>query len=264
MHGIGGDLCVWRPVLEPLESEREVIAVDLPGFGRSRALPAGVTPTPSALAAAMRDFLGELGLDCVHVVGNSLGGWVALEMARTGHAGSVVGLCPAGLWQAPLLPAGVRARGRGHRLARELSPVLPLALRSRRARRVALAPFVADPDKVPYDAAVRMVTSYARAAAYDATNTAMRQGYFHGAGEITAPILLAFGEYDRLVRPVSLDLAGSRSVILPGCGHIPMWDDPQLVTELILRGTENSGVGDGDRAGRAPGGPGEARRPARG
>jgi pimeloyl-ACP methyl ester carboxylesterase len=107
---------------------------------------------------------------------------------------------------------------------------------------LALGPFVANPDNVPYRAAQRMVSSYARATAYDATNTAMRQGYFRGAEEIKGPILLGFGEYDRLVRPVSLDLAGARSVILEGCGHIPMWDDPALVSQLILQGTDSASL----------------------
>jgi pimeloyl-ACP methyl ester carboxylesterase len=75
---------------------------------------------------------------------------------------------------------------------------------------------------------------------HDATNTAMRQGYFHDAEEITAPILLAFGKCDRLVRPVRLAVAGAQTVILPGCGHIPMWDDPRLVSQLILQGTDSA------------------------
>jgi pimeloyl-ACP methyl ester carboxylesterase len=70
----------------------------------------------------------------------------------------------------------------------------------------------------------------------------MRHGYFRGAEEIRAPILLGFGEYDRLVRPLSLDVAGARSVILPGCGHIPMWDDPRLVGQLILQGTDDASL----------------------
>jgi pimeloyl-ACP methyl ester carboxylesterase len=52
LHGLGGELCVWQPVLEPLARQRDVVAVDLPGFGHSSALPAAVTPTPSALAVA--------------------------------------------------------------------------------------------------------------------------------------------------------------------------------------------------------------------
>jgi len=54
-------------------------------------------------------------------------------------------------------------------------------------------------------------------------------------------VTLAFGEFDRLVRAVRVD--GFRSVMMPGCGHVPMWDDPQLVSELCLAGS-------GDATGR--------------
>ncbi len=236
LHGIGGELCVWEAVLEPLARHCEVIAVDLPGFGNSPALASDVVPSPAALAAAVSGLLGEVGIDRAHVAGNSPGGWVALEMARSGHARSVVGLCPAGLWGAPLRGAGGVTRGRAHRVVRRLRPLLWLLLRSRGARRVALRPFVADPDKVPYHAAWRMVRSYGRAAAYDATSTAMRQSYFHDPDEIHVPVLLAFGERDRLIRPVHVSAPAFRTVVLPGCGHIPMWDDPALVSQVILQG----------------------------
>jgi pimeloyl-ACP methyl ester carboxylesterase len=236
LHGIGGELCVWDPVWAALTAERDVIAVDLPGFGRSAALPPDRAPTPRALAGVLDTFLVGLGVDRPHLVGNSLGGWIALELARAGRARSVTALSPAGLWGAPLLARGAPARGRAHVVVRRLRPVLPFLLRSRRVRRLALGHVVADPDRVPYRAALRIVRSYARASAYDATNTAMRQTFFAGAEDIAVPVTLAFGDRDRLVRPVRLPIPGARSLILPGCGHIPMWDDPDLVSRLILDG----------------------------
>ncbi|MEA2302411.1 MAG: hypothetical protein QOE44_2946 [Solirubrobacteraceae bacterium] len=236
LHGIGGELCVWDPVWEALTAERDVIAVDLPGFGRSPALPADQAPTPRALAGVLDTFLTSLGVDRPHLVGNSLGGWIALELARAGRARSVTALSPAGLWAAPLLARGAPARGRAHVVVRRLRPVLPILLSSRRVRRLALGHVIADPDRVPYRPALRIVRSYARASAYDATNTAMRQSFFAGAEEIAVPVTLAFGERDRLIRPVRLPIPGARSLILPGCGHIPMWDDPGLVSRLILDG----------------------------
>src|SRR5687767_8665341 len=110
LHGIGGELCIWEPVLEALARRADVIAVDLPGFGRSPALPEGVVPTPGALAAAIARLLDELAIDSAHLVGNSLGGWVALELAAISRARSVTALCPAGLWGAPVLRAGASAR----------------------------------------------------------------------------------------------------------------------------------------------------------
>jgi pimeloyl-ACP methyl ester carboxylesterase len=117
-------------------------------------------------------------------------------------------------------------------VARALRPLLPLAMWSRRIRRLALARVVADPDRVPRAAASRMVRSYARSTAYDATNVAMRQSHFTGAAQIRVPLTVAFGERDHLIRPVRVP--GARTLVLPGCGHIPMWDRPDLVAGLLL------------------------------
>ncbi len=236
LHGIGGELGVWDPVWTTLIQACDVIAVDLPGFGRSPALPRYLVPSPRAIAAVVASFLARLGIDRAHLVGNSLGGWIALELAKAGRARSVTALSPAGLWAAPLLARGARAPGRAHRVVHGLGPALPVLLRSRRVRRLALGHVVADPDLVPYRPALRMVRSYARGGAYDATNTAMRQSFFEDPQQIAVPVTLAFGELDRLVRPARLPIPGARTVILPGCGHIPMWDDPVLVSRLILEG----------------------------
>jgi pimeloyl-ACP methyl ester carboxylesterase len=255
LHGIGGELCVWEPVLEPLAERLEVIAVDLPGFGRSPALPDEVSPTPQVLAGSIAGLMDELGLESAHLAGNSLGGWIALELGKGARARSVTGLCPAGLWGAPLRAAGPPAKGRTHALARSLRWLLPVLTMSRRVRRLALAGVVADADRVPRHAARRMISSYARATAYEATRTAMLSSAFTGAEQIRVPLTLGFGELDRLIRPLRLSIPGARSVVLPGCGHIPMWDDPALVTKLILatvgRGMERSEVT--GRAARAPG-----------
>jgi pimeloyl-ACP methyl ester carboxylesterase len=237
LHGIGGELGVWDPVRATLAAERDVIAVDLPGFGRSPALPPGVDPSPEALAGAVGRLLTDLGIDRAHIVGNSLGGWIALELAKAGRALSVTALSPAGLWRAPLLGRAAPARGRAHMVVRSLRPLLPVLLASRRVRRLALGYVIADPDRVPYRSALRIVRSYARASAYDATNTAMRRNVFEDPERIAVPVTLAFGERDRLIRPVRLPIPGARSLILPGCGHIPMWDDPDLVGRLILEGS---------------------------
>ena len=240
IHGIGGELCVWEPVLDPLASAHDVIAIDLPGFGRSPALPEAVEPTPEQLARAVAEFLDGIGVKRAHIAGNSLGGWVALELAKSGHALSVTAICPAGLWGAPIhRDRAPETRGRLHRFARMIRPLVPTLMLSRQARRLALSHVVAHPDRVPYEAACRMVSSYARASAYDATQSAMLSTNLTGIEKVDVPITLAFGERDRLIRPTVIPSKSARSVLLPDCGHIPMWDDPQLVTNLIL---ETSGL----------------------
>ena len=104
IHPLGSELVVWEPVLELLAAERDVIAVDMPGFGASPPLPKGQAYSPQGLAAALAGFLDALGIERAHLAGNSLGGWVALELAGLGRALSVTGLSPAGFWSRPLGP----------------------------------------------------------------------------------------------------------------------------------------------------------------
>ncbi len=95
VHGLGGERHVWEPVWPALTARCDVLRIDLPGFGGSDPLPAGSDVSPQGLARAVAAFLAEAGFDHPHVAGNSLGGWVALELARLGLARSVTALCPA-------------------------------------------------------------------------------------------------------------------------------------------------------------------------
>src|SRR5918997_3218979 len=97
VHGVGHTWRAWRPMLPQLERRFEVLAVDLPGFGRSAPFPQGFDSTPDALADAVEDELGRAGFDTAHIAGNSLGGWIGLELARRGRARSVTAISPAGL-----------------------------------------------------------------------------------------------------------------------------------------------------------------------
>lgn len=232
LHGLGGDRGIWRPVLAPLAAEHDVIAVDLPGFGRSPALPEDPPPAPARLAAAVARLLDGLGLDRVHVAGNSLGGWVGIELARLGRALSVCGIAPAGFWRDPLPPKPFVA----HHVSRALRPVLsPVLHGSARLRRTALAGVVGDPDRVPAADAVRIVRAYADGPGFVAVNRAMRAAEpLRDRDGIDAPITLAWCELDRLVRPPrQLPFSVELEVELPGCGHVPMWDDPDAIVGLV-------------------------------
>jgi pimeloyl-ACP methyl ester carboxylesterase len=231
IHPLGGELVVWEPVLERLAREREVIALDLPGFGGSPPLPAGTEPTPQALAGAVGAFLDELGIARAHVAGNSLGGWVALELAKAGRALSVAGLCTAGLWSRPL---GPRPGRDVRRIGRALLPVLPAVLRSGRGRRIVLGGSVGHPERVPHHAALRLVRAYVESPGFEAANAAMRAAVFSGVEHIRVPVTLAWAELDRLVRRPRETVPDWRTHQLQGCGHIPTWDDPRQVARVLL------------------------------
>ena len=231
IHPLGAELVVWEPVLERVARERDVIALDLPGFGASAPLQNGALPTPQVLAGSVAAFLDELGLGRVHVAGNSLGGWVALELAKSGRALSVAGLCTAGFWKRPL---GPRPGADMRRLGRALMPVVPTLLRSERGRRLVLRGSIAKPDRVPPAAAERLVRAYVTSPGFERANEAMRSAVFSGFEQIRAPVTLAWGEHDRLVARPRTTVPGWRMVTLHGCGHIPTWDNPSQVARVLL------------------------------
>lgn len=234
LHPLGADRHIWRPLIPLLAPHRELVAVDLPGFGDSPPLDSRRPPTPARLAVAVVGLLGALGMDGgrAHMVGNSLGGWIALEVAAAGHAATVTAIAPAGLWPQPLRPKPELAR----RLARSAEPALS-AMRFEAVRRLALSSMVAHPERVPPSEAIRLVRAYARAAGFTAVNRAMRGGTFTALDRIDVPVTLAWPELDRLVaRPARLP-PNVRELTLAGCGHVPVWDDPQLVADTLLAGS---------------------------
>jgi pimeloyl-ACP methyl ester carboxylesterase len=220
-----------------LAPEREVVVLDMPGFGRAPSLPPEVEPTAANLGAALHAECLARGIERPHVAGNSLGGWVALEMGRAGWAASATALSPAGLWRGALGPRPGRST---RELAQRLRPAVAAAIRVPALRRRALASFVAHPDRVPADAGREMVLSWIDAEGYDGANLAMRTHVFDPAGyPADVPVTIAWGERDRLVgppRPERLP-AGARYLVMPGVGHTPMWDDPELVARVLLEGS---------------------------
>src|SRR5215212_11211404 len=137
IHGIGHTWRGWKPMLPSLEERFDVLAVDLPGFGRSEPFPAGFDSTPEALADAVEDEMGRAGFDRAHIAGNSLGGWIALELARRGRAETVTAISPAGLQHGRERDGGVAVL-RGLRWMAQNAPP-PAFLRNSAAGRVLAA-----------------------------------------------------------------------------------------------------------------------------
>jgi pimeloyl-ACP methyl ester carboxylesterase len=110
LHPLGADRHVWAPIVERLAHERELVTVDLPGFGESPPL-RDETPTARALAGAVASLLASLEIERPHVTGNSLGGWVALELGLRGVTRSTSAIAPAGLWLSRSCPSRAPAIG---------------------------------------------------------------------------------------------------------------------------------------------------------
>ena len=229
LHPLGGDRRVWDPVLPHLTGSHEVITVDLPGFGESAPLDGGTPPTPKALAAALGSELAALDVQRPHVAGNSLGGWVALELALAGGASGVTGIAPAGLWPEPLVPKASIA----HRLVRAGLPLVGPATAVAPLRSLLLRGSVAHPRRVPAADAARLLRAYAAAPGFIEVNDAMRSRRFEGLERIRVPVTLVWPERDRLVRRPRWVPDRIRNLDLPDAGHIPMWDAPEALAAIL-------------------------------
>lgn len=242
LHGIGHHRQAWDPVLDVLATERDVIAVDLPGFGASPALPEGLSYDLPTTAAVFGAFCEALELDRPHVAGNSLGGLMALELAREKLVRSVTALSPAGFWS-----QAERRYAFGVLLTmRQIARRMPLPLVEKLARtaagRTALTSTIyARPGRRSPEAVVAETLALINAPGFDDTLRAGTSVRFTDDLPGT-PVTVAWGTQDRLllrrqgVRAKRL-MPRSRLVRLPGCGHCPMNDDPALVARVILDGS---------------------------
>jgi pimeloyl-ACP methyl ester carboxylesterase len=233
VHGLGMGNVVWRPVVPLLAREREVIALDLPGFGASPQGP----HTVEGLAHCVAAFAAGLGLDRPHLAGNSLGGAVALAMGAAGTVRSVCALSPVGFvaGREGTYARGVLAATRG--ISRVLLPVAPTLARSKVMRTALSSHAAARPWRIPPEDIVDWAHNYAKSAAFwDMVDAADD----YRAPTPECPTTIAWGDRDRLLihsrqapraRRV---LPGARHVTLHGCGHVPMWDDSEQVARVIL------------------------------
>ena len=243
LHGIGSNLRIWDPVLPLLTPLFDVIAVDLPGHGGSPVLDDGA-PDAAGFARILARFMDELSIETAHLAGNSLGGWTALELAKLGRARSVICLSPAGLWRDKTPVYDIVLFRVSRWLARTLLPVAPVVLGSPIGRTLFLAHLIGRPWSLPPNAALEAVRTFVRAPGFEATFRATTRERFAGGRQIEAPVTVAWGGRDRVLLPglarVRDELPPqTRWLTLPGCGHVPTYDDPGLVARTILSGTHS-------------------------
>jgi pimeloyl-ACP methyl ester carboxylesterase len=245
IHGIGSAWQAWSPVLPALEARHDVLALSLPGYGRSAPLPA--EPTVPALTDAVERSMDAAGLDAAHLAGNSLGGWIAAELAKRGRARSVVALSPAGLWTPRELRytvAVLRASRAGARvLARRADAAVATPVR----RRVLFGHLCARPERMDPDDAALQLRLLAGSPSFSETLTWTAAGHRPaGLERIGVPFRVAWGERDLVLPPRQGPrwarlVPGAELVELPRLGHVPMSDDPGLVARTVLEVTSRRG-----------------------
>jgi pimeloyl-ACP methyl ester carboxylesterase len=238
LHGLGESSVGWRPVIEELSAWYEVIAIDLPGFGRSPALPGGVLPTAANLAASVQRTLDDLGVEDYHVAGYSLGARVAIQLADTGRVRSVIAIAPDGLGTPIERIQGYLALAAGRGMAMALSPAAWLLSLTPAGRSVFFAGSRTLPWQLTPTDARQLLADYAGAPAYEAANWASMFDMPTHLHTITAPTLLLQGTADPLMpqqisRYLTL-IPGAQLTWLPGLNHVPISDDPKTVAHHML------------------------------
>jgi pimeloyl-ACP methyl ester carboxylesterase len=242
LHGLGLSWRAWKPVLPELERTHDVVTVDLPGFGDTPPLD-GAAPTIDALADAVEADLDEAGLPDAHIAGNSLGGWIALELARRGRARTVVALAPSGLELPPerayviALNQGMRAR------ACAAAPIAGLIASNRVSRSALLGPMRSRPWRVSPEDGAAEIRHFGRSPGFQPTlRLTVATRVATGLGQIGVPARVAFGTRDVMLGPYTAPrfaaaIPGASLRPLPGCGHVPMSDDPDRVAATIAEVT---------------------------
>jgi pimeloyl-ACP methyl ester carboxylesterase len=245
LHGIGAIWRAWSPVLPYLEPHHDVIVPTLHGHAGGPLLDSQVAPSVEALTDGIEAELDRLGLQKVHIAGNSLGGWIGIELARRGRARSLVLLSPAGAWRSPrrLRITATSVRVSLGALARYSSRAEAIAER-RPLRWAMLAGQVAHPARVPRESLVTYIHATGQSTVVDQL---LRVLHHHPVDPLPAdrdyPVRLVWAERDRVLpfkhfgSPMLQRLPGAELIRLQSVGHVPMSDDPARVAELILEVT---------------------------
>jgi pimeloyl-ACP methyl ester carboxylesterase len=242
LHGLGANKLSWLPLIGPLAERYRVIALDLPGHGESSKRRGD--HTPAHFAAVVRRLLDELEIEGVALAGNSMGGRIALEVSATvpDRVAALVLLSPA----LAGLPFPFIAKFL-HVVPTEIG-ALPLPLRRQIVARTIRSLF-AVPERLPDQAYAAGADEFIRVYRSGRARTALlssvrglvrdRPGAFwERVRENRAPTLVLWGEEDRLV-PVRLghrlaeEMPQCRLEVLPGVGHVPQFEVPEVTADLV-------------------------------
>jgi NAD(P)-dependent dehydrogenase (short-subunit alcohol dehydrogenase family)/pimeloyl-ACP methyl ester carboxylesterase len=240
VHGIGHRWQAWTPVMDELARHHDVIAIDLPGFGGSPVPSGGMPRTVAGLAQAVRVELAALGVGRFHMAGNSLGGAVALELAAGGAAASATALSPAGFQTTAEGRRGFTLLTLMRAGSFQPEPVLRRTFARPCARNRAFGAVVVHPSRLDPDRMLGDTLALRRAKGFWPIGWGLRHYVFTDAPAV--PVTVAWGDHDRILVPAQAQrarvvLPEARHVSLPGCGHVPMSDNPALVASVILQTT---------------------------
>lgn len=242
-HGLNGSWRIWKPVLPALEARHAVFAPTLTGHRGAPPLapgPSGIKP----IADEMEARLDAAGITRAHLVGNSLGGWLAAELAARGRALSVTAFAPAGSWTTP---RDLKRVGRLLRMAKRSAgrPSVEKMMARPKLRKALLRPAMNRGDLIPAEEMAGMSADLAACTVLDGLLASLEVTGPLREQAIAAdcPVRVAWPVKDRTIPwkrygiPFAAGIPHAEVIQLTGVGHVPMYDDPDLVVRTVLEHT---------------------------
>jgi pimeloyl-ACP methyl ester carboxylesterase len=242
LHGFTGTWRAWELVLPVLERHHDVLAPTL--LGHTGGPPLEGEFSDAIIADAIERAMDDAGFETAHIVGNSLGGYLALRLAARGRAESVVALAPAGGWargdtsykETLVLHATMQEQ------LKAAAPHAEAIVASAEGRRLATQLVATNFEHIPVELLVHhMLGTASCKAVRPMIEYAIREGYSLDAEKIACPVRIVWGTDDKLL-PWPATAARFRDdwlphadwVVLDGVGHCPQLDVPLETAQLIL------------------------------
>jgi pimeloyl-ACP methyl ester carboxylesterase len=243
LHGVTDTPRTWDLVRDALAEQHEVFAPTLLGHAGGPEYTGD--PSPEAIADQVERDMDAAGLETAHLVGNSLGGGIALLLAARGRADTVVALAPAGGWD---LDGDEQRHVRSffhmaQSLVKGAAPHADAIASTPEGRARALAFMTVNHAHVPADLVAHQIRSAAECPiVLPLVDLTVERGY-GDLGPIDAPVRIVWGTEDKVLPyPVAAsrfrdELPEADWVVLEDIGHLPQLDDPELCARLILEWT---------------------------
>jgi pimeloyl-ACP methyl ester carboxylesterase len=243
LHGFTDTWRTWELVLPMLEVRHEVLAPTL--LAHAGGPPLEGEMTDELIADAVEAAMDEAGFETAHIVGNSLGGYIALQLAERGRAESVVALAPAGGW--PLHDESLKQVMDGFvQIYQQLQAVVgagqvDAVVSTPEGRRMATALIAVNYEHIPAELIAHQIVGVARCEVLPLIEYASREGFHLEPERIGCPVRIVWGSADAILpwpgfatRYREEWLPGADYVELDGVGHCPQLDVPSEAAHLIL------------------------------
>jgi pimeloyl-ACP methyl ester carboxylesterase len=241
LHGLGGTWKIWKPVLAALEARHRVIAMTLPGHHGAPAYDGYGDATVAGLADQVVATLRAQGIERAHVAGYSFGGWLSIELARRRFARSVVAFSPAGGWRSDHDYMVLAKSFKVYALVDVVRFLSAPVARFGWIRKVLARQAMEHAERVPQEEFSAFLRAMSRTKVLPGLlRTMRRDGPVAILEADDIPIRIAWCERDRVIpfrrygEPFVERIHGAHVTVVPGAGHVPIYDDPGQVIGNIL------------------------------